>query len=126
MVYVGFKSEDVAIFVLDGTRSASVPAKTLLGITDIVQLKEPVEIPEGKLKILNVDRYSAYKMLAGLGLVLLAYCWAHVRRDFTDIKKKYPEEHGLLRWAEEWLLKIAELYKINNQRVTHPPGSDMF
>ncbi len=122
----GFKSEDVAIFVLDGTRSASVPAKTLLGITDIVQLKEPVEIPEEKLKILNVDRYSAYKILAGLGLVLLAYCWAHVRRDFTDIKKKYPEEHGLLRWAEEWLLKIAELFKINNQRVKHPPGSDMF
>ncbi len=23
-------------------------------------------------------------------------------------------------------MKIAELYKINNQRVKHPPGSDMF
>jgi len=122
----GFKSEDVTVFVLDATRSASVPAKTLLGITDIAQIKEPVEIPEEKMKILNVDRYSAYKMLANLGLVILAYCWAHVRRDFTDIQKKYPEENELLKWAGEWLLKIAELYRINNRRVEHPLESEMF
>jgi transposase len=122
----GFKSESVTAFVLDATRSASVPAKTLLGITDITQIKEPIEIPEEKMKIVNVDRYSAYKMLANLGLVLLAYCWAHVRRDFTDIQKKYPKEHKLLKWAEEWLVTIAELYRMNNQRVKHPPGSEIF
>jgi transposase len=122
----GFKSEDVTVFVLDATRSASVPAETLLGITDIAQIKEPIEIPEEKMKILNVDRYSAYKMLANLGLVILSYCWAHVRRDFTDILKKYPEENALLKWAEEWLLKIAELYRINNERVTHSPRSKIF
>ena len=122
----GFKSEDVTVFVLDATRSASVPAETLLGITDIAQLKEPVEIPEEKMKILNVDRYSAYKMLANLGLVILSYCWAHVRRDFTDILKKYPKENEVLKWAKEWLLKIAELYRINNERITHPPRSKIF
>jgi len=122
----GFKSEDVTIFVLDSTRSASVPAKTLLGIDDVAQIGEPVEIPEEKMKNLNVDRYSAYKMLANLGLLILAYCWAHVRRDFTDIQKKYPKENELLKWAEEWLLKIAELYKINNVRVKHPPGGEIF
>jgi len=122
----GFKSEDVTVFVLDATRSASVPAETLLGISDIAQLKEPVEIPEEKMKILNVDRYSAYKMLANLGLVILSYCWAHVRRDFTDILKKYPKENEVLKWAKEWLLKIAELYRINNERITHPPRSKIF
>ena len=78
------------------------------------------------MKILNVDRYSAYKALANLGLLVLSFCWAHVRRDFTDIAKKYPENIKLVGWAEKWLLKIAGLYRINNKRVRHPPGSEAF
>jgi len=122
----GFKSEKVTVFVLDATRSASVPAETLLGIDDLAGIKEPVAIPEEKMKILNVDRYSAYKALANLGLLILAFCWAHVRRDFTDIVKKYPEDIKLIKWAEKWLVKIAGLYRINNERVKHPPGSKLF
>ena len=122
----GFKSEKVTVFVLDATRSAAVPAETLLGIDDLEQIKEPVEIPEEKMKILNVDRYSAYKALANLGLLILAFCWAHVRRDFTDIIKKYPGNKGLIKWAEGWLVKIAELYRFNNERIKHPPGSKPF
>jgi len=122
----GFKSDKVTVFVLDSTRRAEVPAETLLGIDDLKQIKEPVEIPEEKMKILNVDRYSAYKALANLGLLMLAYCWAHVRRDFTDIITKYPGEVGLSKWAEGWLVKIAELYKFNNKRIKHPPGSKPF
>jgi len=122
----GFKSEKVTVFVLDSTRSAAVPAEILLGIDDLSQIKEPVEISEEKMKILNVDRYSAYKALANLGLLILAFCWAHVRRDFTDIIKKYPSEVGLIKWAEKWLVKIANLYRINNKRVKHPPGSKLF
>jgi transposase len=122
----GFKSEKATVFVLDPTRSAEVPAEALLGIEDLGQIKEPVEIPKEKLKILNVDRYSAYKALANLGLLILAFCWAHVRRDFTDIVKKYPEDAGLVEWARNWLLKIAEIYRINNLRIKHPPGSEPF
>jgi len=40
----GFKSEKVTVFVLDSTRSAAVPAEILLGIDDLSQIKEPVEI----------------------------------------------------------------------------------
>lgn len=122
----GFKSEDVTVFVLDSTRSADVPAETLLGIDDLGQIEAPVEIPEEKLKILNVDRYSAYKLLANLRLLILAFCWAHVRRDFTDIIKKYPADRGLLEWARRWLVRIAELYRINNQRTEHPRESEPF
>ncbi len=122
----GFKSGKVTAFVLDSTRSAAVPAATLLGIDDLKRIKEPVEIPEEKMKILNVDRYSAYKALANLGLLILAFCWAHVRRDFTDIIKRYPVEAGLIKWAEKWLLKISEVYRINNLRTKHPPGSEAF
>ncbi len=122
----GFKSEKVTVFVLDATRSASVPAETLLGIDDLAGIKEPVVIPEDKMKILNVDRYSAYKALANLGLLILSFCWAHVRRDFTDIVKKFPKEVELVKWAEKWLMRIARLYRINNKRVKHPPGSKLF
>ena len=122
----GFMSEKVTVFVLDATRSASVPAETLLGIDDLAGIKEPVAISEEKMKILNVDRYSAYKALANLGLLILAFCWAHVRRDFTDIVKKYPKDIKLVKWAEKWLVKIAGLYRINNERVKHPPGSRLF
>jgi transposase len=122
----GFKSDAVTAFVLDSTRSASVPAETLLGIDDLAGIKEPVVIPEEKMKILNVDRYSAYKALANLGLLILSFCWAHVRRDFTDIVKKFPKEVELVGWAEKWLLRIAGLYRINNERVKHPPGSELF
>ena len=65
--------------------------------------------------IVVCDRYSAYKSLARqLSFITLAYCWAHVRRDFLDAAIKYPE---LEEWALYWVSKIGELYHINNQRV---------
>ena len=65
--------------------------------------------------IVVCDRYSAYKALAKqLSFIILAFCWAHVRRDFLDAAKKYPE---LQEWALDWVDKIALLYHINNQRV---------
>jgi len=45
--------------------------------------------------------------------ITLAFCWAHVRRDFLDAAKKYPE---LEDWALLWVEKIGDLYHINNQR----------
>ena len=65
--------------------------------------------------IVVCDRYSAYKSLARqLSFIVLAFCWAHVRRDFLDAAKKYPK---LEKWALDWVNKIGELYHINNQRI---------
>ena len=64
--------------------------------------------------IVICDRYSAYKSLARqLSFIILAFCWAHVRRDFLDAARKYPE---LEEWALGWVEKIGELYHINNKR----------
>jgi transposase len=73
--------------------------------------------------VLNVDRYSAYKVIAKSGLFILAFCWAHVRRDFLNYSKEYPnnEAFGLL-----WVEKINHLYHINNQRLQHEIGSREF
>ncbi len=126
-----FRSEKIVAFVLDPTRSASVPLKTLFGMSvgDAEKMKlgeAPVALAEADMKKLNVDRYSAYKALAKYGLALLAYCWAHVRRDFINIQKKFPDDLELRGWAEEWVVKIAELYRINNERVKYPKGSEPF
>jgi transposase len=78
------------------------------------------EHPGGKL---NVDRYSAYKAIAKKGLFILAFCWAHVRRDFLSYAKGYPHQED---WALAWVNRIGELYHINNQRIAHQSSSKEF
>jgi transposase len=72
---------------------------------------------------LNVDRYSAYKVIAKSGLFILAFCWAHVRRDFLNYSKEYTENES---WGLGWVEKINELYHANNQRIKHEPETKDF
>ena len=101
----GFRSENMVLFVLDPTRAADVPLKTLFNLTEseIEEIKSKdnaklLEIPVEQIKKLNVDRFSSYKVLAKYGLVLLSFCWAHQRRDYTDLKKKYDKNPELCLW----------------------------
>ena len=59
-------------------------------------------------------------------LLLIAYCWVHVRRDFFDLLTKYPQNIPLSLWAKEWIAKIGSLYHINNERIKHKPGEPVF
>jgi len=72
-----------------------------------------------------VDRYSGYKAMEQVkqGNLVLAFCWAHVRRDFVRVGKGYPE---LTAWALSWLRQIRELYHLNRQRLRHPVGTAEF
>ena len=64
--------------------------------------------------IIICDRFSAYKSLARqMPFIILAFCWAHVRRDFLDAAKKYTEMED---WSLFWVEKIGKLYHINKQR----------
>ena len=61
------------------------------------------------------DRYSVYPCWAkDYPMVLLAFCWAHVRRDFLDGAKAWPE---LAAWMHAWVESIGELYHLNSQRL---------
>jgi transposase len=73
--------------------------------------------------ILNVDRYSAYKVIAKKGLFVLAFCWAHVRRDFLGHAKGYVEQEA---WALSWVNRIGKIYHINNERIQQKPKSTLF
>jgi transposase len=98
------RSESVIYFILDPSRSAAVPQEHFAGLQ------------QDKV-ILVVDRYSSYKKLARLSdIILLAFCWAHVRRDFLDAGRKYKE---LELWAMAWKERIGTLYHHNRLRLEH-------
>ena len=61
--------------------------------------------------------------LVKLGLILLAFCWAHVRRDFVAVGKGWPE---LTPGALSWLHRIRHLYRINRERLQHLQDSAKF
>jgi transposase len=99
-----FGGADTVLYVLDPTRSHEVPEQ---------------HFPADAHGVLLVDRYSAYKAMAQVknGTLLLAFCWAHVRRDFVRVGKGWPE---LKPWAVAWLKRLRELYRLNRQRLRNP------
>lgn len=96
-----FHSEEAVVFVLSAGRAHDVPEEHL----------GPVQ--EG---ILSVDRYAAYKAMKQVkeGRILLAFCWAHVRRDFLEAARSWPTEEA---WALGWVGRIGQLYKDNEARL---------
>ena len=66
--------------------------------------------------ILNVDRYSAYKAMKQVkeGKIVLAFCWAHVRRDFLEVARSWPDQE---EWGLGWVRRIGLLYHYNQERV---------
>ena len=65
--------------------------------------------------VVECDRYAAYKCLAkSQAGILLAFCWAHVRRDFLDGARSWPEWAA---WMFEWVDDIRELYHLNAARL---------
>ncbi len=97
-----FHSSEVVIFVLAAGRAHDVPEEHF----------GPVEGPG----ILVVDRYKAYQAVDKVksGLIILAFCWAHVRRDFLTVARSWPEQDA---WALGWVERIGVLYQLNDARL---------
>jgi transposase len=105
-----FLSGDVVIFRLDPSRSHEIPEGYF---------------PTEASLVLMVDRYSAYKAMTQVkqGGIVLVFCWAHVRRDFVQVGKGWPE---LKPWALAWLRRIRDLYQLNRRRLELEPDSAEF
>ena len=97
-----FHSREVVIFILASGRSHDVPEEHL----------GPVQGPG----IMVVDRYKAYQAVDKVknGLIVLAFCWAHVRRDFLTMARSWPDQEA---WAMGWVERIGELYRLNDARL---------
>lgn len=98
-----FLGEDTVVFRIEPGRGHEVPQE---------------HYPEDQHAFLMVDRYSAYKAMLQVksGMVVLVFCWAHVRRDFIAVGKGWPE---LADWALAWLRRIRLLYQLNRERLEH-------
>ena len=95
------RSVSVVYFQIAPGRGANVPVEYFQNI-------------QQQKIIVICDRYSAYKSLARqMPFIILAFCWAHVRRDFLDAARKHPT---LEEWALGWVEKFGALYHINNLR----------
>jgi len=115
------------VFVLiDGKKGYGWWLWVILGPDTVIYLLDRSrghEVPEAHFGpnasgTLEVDRYSAYKAMDQVKreLILLAFCWAHVRRDFVGVGKGWPE---LTPWALSWLRRIRDLYQVNRARLEH-------
>jgi len=95
---------DAVCFHIDPSRSARVAKVLFMGGDGAV--------------VVVCDRYSAYKRLARDlgGRVILQWCWAHQRRSFIDCAAGHPR---LARWCEGWIDRIAEIYRLNGERLKH-------
>jgi transposase len=102
-----FHGEDTVMYILDSSRSHQVPED---------------HYPPQADGVLMVDRYGAYKAMNQVknGTLILAFCWAHVRRDFVRAGKSWPQ---LKAWALEWLQRIRELYQWNYLRLANSADS---
>lgn len=98
------RSASVVFYCIDPSRSAAVPGAHFAGL-------------QGERAIIVCDRYSAYKKLARLAEhILLAFCWAHVRRDVLEAGRAVP---ALEPWALDFKARIGMLYHLNAQRLAH-------
>lgn len=98
------RSASVVFYCMAPGRGADVPkahfAKLHRDLVDVV---------------LVCDRYSAYKCFAkDCVKIILAYCWAHVRRDFLKAARRWPE---LESWMWAWVDDIRVLYRLNAARL---------
>jgi len=88
------------------------------------------EVPEEYLGpdttgIMVVDRYKAYQAMAQVkkGLIVLAFCWAHVRRDFVTVARTWPDQAG---WALTWVERIGAVYRLNDARLAVREDAEAF
>jgi transposase len=97
-----FHAEEVVVFVLAAGRAHDVPEEHLG--------------PDAE-GILVVDRYKAYQAIDQVknGQIILAFCWAHVRRDFVTLARTWPDQEA---WALAWVARIGEIYRLTDQRRT--------
>ena len=101
-----FLSESVHYYRVASTRATTVPRE------HFATLDETIEDA-----ILVCDRYSAYKCLAKeMPALSLAFCWAHVRRDFIEAARRFPAHKD---WMFDWVEAIRALYQLNRQRLAH-------
>ena len=97
------RSADTIVFLLEAQRTHAVPQTYL----------------QDQSGILGVDRASIYKAMRQVkdGRIMLAFCWAHQRRDFVHLLVAWKDQPTVVAWAGAWLERIGQLFDANDARV---------
>ena len=93
------------VYLLKPTRGSKVPA-------EFFGWEEETETCRFSGSLM-VDRFASYKFLAVA--LLLAFCWAHVRRDFLMFHA--GADAAGRDWADRWIEAIGQLYRLNELRL---------
>lgn len=101
------RSIDTAVYMLSSTQEA----KEILAYF--------AETTNGE--VLLSDRAQTFKTL-DLWFTI-AFCWAHMRRDFVRVGKYHK---GNRCWAIQWLARIRNVYRLFRNRKKEPPDSARF
>jgi transposase len=72
--------------------------------------ERPIAHLAGFKGVLQVDGYGGYRVLAERAEVVLAFCWAHVRRRFYELAAAGPAPI-----ASEALTRITDLYAVEKE-----------
>ena len=99
--YLGvFHAQEVVVFVLAQGRAYDVP--------------EPYLGPQAE-GVMVVDRSQAYQAIDQVqtGLMVRAFCWAHVRRDFVTVARTWPDPEA---WALGGVERIGPVYRLHDER----------
>lgn len=97
------RADDAVYYAIRGSRSATTAKELLAGFAGV----------------LMCDGYDAYISLAKqYPRVVLAHCWAHVRREFLEIEKSFPTA------CREVLDLIGKLYHLERECPKGPEGDE--
>ena len=92
------------VYILAPSRGAEVPKEFFGYEPGSCLVKRP---------FLLTDRWPSYKVLADW--LLLAFCWAHVRRDFLEGQAGATAK--AFGWAQGWIEQIGQIYQLNEKRL---------
>lgn len=108
-----FRGRQSVVFILDPSRAHHVPENYFVDVTN---------------GILSVDRSFTYKAMKQVkdGRIVLAFCWAHQRRDFLPLLIAWKDVEAVTHWSLSWLERISKLYDANNARVAALPNPEAF
>lgn len=101
------RSVDTAVYMLSSTQEA----KEILAYF--------ADTANGE--VLLSDRAQTFKTLDHW--FAIAFCWAHMRRDFVRVGKYHK---GNRCWAIAWLARIRSVYRLFRNRKKEPPDSPRF
>lgn len=110
-------TSDTACFEAADTRSSAVLDRRY---AQMVAAEGEATAAARPARVTMSDFYAVYRLLGERYGLIVAYCWAHLRRYFLRAAAAFPH---LQAWSEGWLEAIRELYRLHAARQGAVPDT---